>query len=156
MNAKWLRYSRLSILSFLGALLLWVGSTIPSYAHWADLAVAEIVVGKTDTQITLTFPTGLIASADDNRDGELSLGEFRLHQAELQSFLNEKIHLTNGDKESGVLTVEPSQVESLPPNLKVTKGSHSTLLLTYTWSKPVQGLVIRYDLFCLGYLLLVA
>ncbi len=122
----------------------------PSEAHWADLAVAEIVTGKTQTQIKLTFPTGLVASSDDNRDGELQPDEVRTHQAELQAFLGERIRLTDSQGHRGVIAVKPSDTTALPANLKTQAGSHSSLLLVYTWSKPVQGLKIYYDLFLPG------
>ena len=107
-------------------------------------------MGKTETQITLTFPTGLVASGDDNRNGELSPDEIRAHQAELQTFLKERIRVTDGENHNGILTVKPSETSALPSNLKATTGTHSTLLLVYTWPKPVQGLKIHYDLFLPG------
>ena len=149
MNRKW-RIYRL-ILSFLGSLLLSITFfATPGFTHWADLAVAEIVVGKADAQITLTFPTGLVASADDNQDSQLSADEIRTHQAELQTFLEEKIRLTDGENHKGSLTIKPSDVSAVPSNLKATVGTHSTLVLVYTWLKPVQGLKIHYDLFLPG------
>lgn len=150
MNAKWCKYSRLSILSFLGSLLLWVLVALPSQAHWADLSVAEIVVGETQSQITLTFPTGLMVFADDNRDSQLSPDEVRTHEAELQDFVQRHIRLTDGKNNSGTLKVKPSETATLPSNLKPTVGTHSTLLLDYTWPKPIQGLKIHYDLFLPG------
>jgi hypothetical protein len=149
LNTKWLRYSRLGLLSFLGTLILWISAAIPSQAHWADLAVAEVVVGQTDSQVTLTFPTGWVASADHNRDGELSPDEIRSSQAKLISFLNEKIRLTNSERQRGTLTIAPS-AGKLPSNLSATPGTHTTLLLTYTWTQPIQGLTIHYDLFLPG------
>ena len=146
MNAKWRRF-RLSIISFLGSLLLSIAFATPSHAHWADLAVAEIMVGETQTQITLTFPTGLVASADDNRDGQLSPAEFRTHQAELDKFLGDRIRLTDGLNYNGSLSVTPLETADLPPNLKVTANTHSTLQLSYTWPKPVQALKMNYNLF---------
>ena len=147
MNRKWRLY-RL-ILSFLGSLVLTTWCA-PSHAHWADLAVAEIVVGETQTQITLTFPTGLVASADDNRDSQLSSDEVRTHQVELQNLLSDRIRLTDGENHNGTLTIKPSDMAALPSNLKATVGTHSTLILVYTWLKPVQGLKIHYDLFLPG------
>lgn len=147
MNAKWRRY-RLGIISFLGALLL---SLVPtsSYAHWADLAVAEITVGETQTQIILTFPTGLVASADDNRDGQLSPGEVRAHQSEIEAYLRDRIRLTDGKNHNGTMTVTPSQT-GVPPNLQATANTHSTLQLAYTWPQPVEQLKMHYDLFLPG------
>jgi len=149
MNRKWRQY-RLILLSFLGALLVSITNATPGLTHWADLAVAEIVVGETQTQITLTFPTGLVASADDNRDSQLSSDEVRTHQVELQNFLSDRIRLTDGENHNGTLTVKPSDMATLPSNLKATVGTHSTLILVYRWLKPVQGLKIHYDLFLPG------
>lgn len=147
MNLKWRRYSKLSIFSFLGSLLLWVLVALPSPAHWADLSVAEIVVGERQTQMTLTFPTGLVAFADNNQDNQLSVEEFRTHQAKLQTFLGDRIHLTDGTQKKGNLTLNFSETSALPSSLKATASTHSTLLLVYTWLKPIQELKIDYDLF---------
>jgi len=149
MNRKWRLY-RLILLSFLGSLLVSITFATPGFTHWADLAVAEIIVGKTETQITLTLPTGLVASADDNRDSKLSSDEVRAHQAELEAFLGDRIRLTDGANDNGTLTVKPSETNAIPSNLKATVGTHSTLRLVYTWLKPVQGLKIHYDLFLPG------
>ena len=145
MNVKWRRY-RLWIVSFLGSLLLSLPST-PAQAHWADLAVAEIMVGETETQVTLTFPTGLVASADDNRDGQLSPDEFRIHQTELEATLRDRIRLTDGKNQNGTLSITSLQTGALPPNLKVAAKTHTTLHLAYTWTEPVQSLKMHYNLF---------
>jgi len=149
MSRKW-RLIRFGILSFLGSLLLSLALATPSQSHWADLSVADIVVGETTAQITLTFPTGLIVSADDNRDGQLSADEVRKHQAELESFLGDRIRLTDATGTSGVLTVKPSATATLPSNLKATAGTHSTMQLIYTWLQPVKGVKLDYDLFLPG------
>lgn len=148
MKRKW-GLIRVSILSFLGALLLSIALATPSQAHWADLAVANVDVGKTTTHITLTFPTGLVATADDNRDGTLSPAEVRAHP-ELVTFLGDRIRLTDGKGDRGTLTVKPSDTTVLPPDQQITAGTHSTLKLTYTWLQPVQGLTLHYDLFLPG------
>ncbi|GAB4197735.1 MAG: hypothetical protein Fur006_46670 [Coleofasciculaceae cyanobacterium] len=134
----------------MGSLLLWVLVALPSQAHWADLSVAEIVVGETQTQITLTFPTALVAFADDNRDNQLSMDEFRTHQAELQKFVSDRIHLTDAKKNNPNLTIKLAEMAALPLTMKPTVGTHSTLVLAYSWSKPVQGLKIHYDFFLPG------
>ncbi|XGW00312.1 MAG: sulfite exporter TauE/SafE family protein [Leptolyngbya sp. BL-A-14] len=149
MKRKW-GLVKVGIFSFLGALLLSIGLATPGQAHWADLAVANVAVGKTTTHITLTFPTGLVASADDNRDGTLSPAEVRAHQAELTSFLGDRIRLTDSKGDPGTLTVTPSDTTVLPPDQQITAGTHSTLNLTYTWLQPVKGLTLHYDLFLSG------
>ncbi|MBW4692413.1 MAG: sulfite exporter TauE/SafE family protein [Lyngbya sp. HA4199-MV5] len=149
MKRKW-GLIRVGIFSFLGALLLSIALAAPSQAHWADLAVANVEVGQAATHITLTFPTGLVASADDNRDGTLSPGEVQRHQAALAAFLGDRIRLTDSKGDRGRLTIEPSNTTVLPPDQQVTAGTHSTLRLTYIWSKPVEGLTLHYDLFLPG------
>ena len=64
--------SRFFLGSLLSALIALLAFATPGEAHWADLAVAEIAVGETKVQITLVVPTGLVADADDDRDGRLS------------------------------------------------------------------------------------
>ncbi|BAY07658.1 HupE/UreJ family protein [Calothrix sp. NIES-2098] len=144
MKTTWRRY-RLLIVSFLGALLLSITWATPSQAHWADLAVAEIAVDKTQTAMTLTFPTGLVASADDNRDGQLSDAEVSQHQTELEHFLGDRIRLVNEQGQAGVVAVTSSN--NLPPNIQSNANTHTTLELTYTWTQAVTGLTINYNLF---------
>lgn len=139
---------RLCVLSILGAVLLITFPT-PVRAHWADLAVAEIVVEESTTRLTLTFPTGLVARVDDDRDGQLSPEEVRAHRTELQAFMGERIRLNDG-RLDGTLKVEPSQTPVLRQNLKVTPGTHTTLLLIYSWRGPIQELTIHYGLFLPG------
>ncbi|PSB03435.1 HupE/UreJ family protein [Merismopedia glauca] len=143
MNRKWYRY----LISFFGALLIAIASATPSQAHWADLSVAEIVVKDTQTQMTLTFPTGLVATADDNKDGQLSSSEVQKHQAELQGFLSDRIQLTDDNRQTPTLTIKPTDIGNLPANLKAQGTTHSTLILTYAWLQPAQGLKIDYNLF---------
>ncbi|HET8680002.1 MAG TPA: ABC transporter permease, partial [bacterium] len=85
-----------------------LGGILPAQAHWADLSVAEIVVGETRAEITLVFPTGLVSEADDNSDGQLSEAEVRAHAQRLQTIIGEKISLADGDRR-GTLSVEPAE-----------------------------------------------
>jgi ABC-type nickel/cobalt efflux system permease component RcnA len=133
-----------------GALLLAIAFGTPVQAHWADLAVAEVMVGETQTAMTLTFPTGLVGSADDDRDGRLSSGEIDKHQTQLQVTLGDRIRLTDGNHQNGILSVRASDTANLPPNLQAQGNTHSTLLLTYTWQQPIQDLKIDYNLFLPG------
>jgi hydrogenase/urease accessory protein HupE len=120
--------------------------SISAYAHWADLAVSEVTVGEKDVQMTLTLPTGLVAFADDDHSGRLSPEEVRTHKAQLERFLSEKIRLRSEGK-AGTLAVSPVNLETLPDRPGLSRKSHSTLGLTYTWLKPIGDLRIRYDLF---------
>lgn len=141
------RLLRFSIISMV--LLLWPVWAMPAYAHWADQAVAEIVVDDTQARLTLTFPTGMAASVDDNRDGQLSPDEVRAHRAELEKFLGERIRLSDG-RETGILTVEPAEAVTFPSNLHLAPGTHSTLLLLYRWPRRLNSPTIQYHLFVPG------
>lgn len=55
--------------------LLIVLSAVPSQAHWADLAVADIQIRERDVDLNLTIPTGLVAQFDDDRNQQLSSTE---------------------------------------------------------------------------------
>ncbi len=144
------RYPLLSLISCLGAILIWVGLAAPSQAHWADLAVAEIQVEAIATQMILTFPTGLVSFADDDQSGQLSVAEVQAHTTDLQNFLNEQIQLTDGENRRGALTIQPVEGAVLPPSIQAAPNSHSTLRLTHTWEEPVRGLKIHYGLFLPG------
>ncbi len=144
------RYLLLSLISCLGAILIWVGLAAPSQAHWADLAVAEIQAEAIATQMTLTFPTGLVAFADDDQSGQLSAVEVQTHAADLQKFLSEQIQFSDSENQRGALTIQAVEGAALPPTIQAAPNSHSTLLLTYAWEKPVRGLKIHYGLFLPG------
>jgi hypothetical protein len=59
------------------------------------LATAEIVVEEMATRITLTYPTGLTAFADDDGGGQLSNDELTRHRDELTRRLEPAIALTD-------------------------------------------------------------
>ncbi|MBE9067609.1 HupE/UreJ family protein [Leptolyngbya cf. ectocarpi LEGE 11479] len=122
---------------------LWIGNVAiaPAAAHWADLAVADIIVSDAEAQITLTVPTALLADADDNGDNILSQAEFDQHYSQLEQQLGRSIVLTNQTDAPGSFTV------ALAAQLKQT---HSTFLLQYQWPVPLQQLSIRYSLFSSG------
>src|SRR3989475_4103481 len=133
------------VMAFGVLLLAWSLGTLPADAHWADLSVAEITVDPTQVRIVLTFPTSLAVFADDDHDGQLSAQEVRAHRAELETLLGQRIRLADGD-ERGVLAVTPGPTGDIKPG----PGTHSTLLLVYHWSRPVQALAIQYQLFVPG------
>lgn len=143
------RSSRFGGTVFLGWLLLAILRPVPAEAHWADQSVAEITVVPTQVQIALTFPTRLATFADDNRDDQLSAQEVRGHRAELEVFLGQRIRLADGD-ERGALTVEPGPTDDIQPARGLSPGTHSMLLLVYRWSRSIQALTIRYELFVPG------
>jgi nickel/cobalt exporter len=144
MKKKWRKSITLSIFSCLSSLLIWVLMAVPSNAHWADLSVAEIVVEKAQTQITLTFPTGLVAFADENRDNQLSIEEVTNNVTALEKFLSDRIRLTDTTNNQATLSLQLSKTSTL------TASTHSTLRLVYRWLKPVQGLKLDYNLFLPG------
>jgi HupE / UreJ protein len=141
-NRYW--YWWLCIFSFIGAFLISL-SPAPSYAHWADLSVAEITVEKTQTEIILTFPTVLVSSADDDRNGQLSTNEIANHKIELEKLLSSRIRLVNQKEQEGKISIAPSN--NLPSNIQSNDKTHTTLELNYTWSEPVDGLKIDYNFF---------
>ena len=93
MHTKFVRSRKYIILFLLTILLFFTTSTRPVYSHWSDLSVAEIIVNDLQTEVTLTFPTGLTSFADDNRDSQLQPAEVRSHQTQLQKFLANKFAL---------------------------------------------------------------
>lgn len=136
-------------------LLLVVAGAVPrsAQAHWADQAVAEIILDAQEIRITLTFPTGLAGFADDDRDGQIAADELRAHRTELERFFGERITLrASGDEPgapavSATLRVEQGAVAARPATPGTSSTMHSTALLVYTWPLPVTALTIRYDLF---------
>lgn len=143
MKARWRKYW-LCIFSFIVTLLISLSPT-PSYGHWADLTVAEIMVGKTQTEIILTFPTSLVSSSDDNRDGQLSKNEVANHKNEIEKLLGNRIRLVDEKGQEGKISVVLSN--NLPSNIQNNDNTHTTLELTYTWPQPVDGLKINYNFF---------
>ncbi|MGB7893815.1 MAG: sulfite exporter TauE/SafE family protein [Microcoleus sp.] len=146
--------------------LLLTTSTRPVYSHWSDLSVAEIVVNDLQTEITLTFPTGLTNFADDNRDSQLQSAEVRSHQTQLEKFFSQQIRLTNSSNIQGSVAVNPLEIAAKSASVIQQPNTHSTLILDYTWpassqdktpalpesisiSKP-EKLRINYNLFLPG------
>jgi len=135
--------------AFIWALLVSVAFVHPSYSHWADLSVAEVILSPTETQITLTFPTGLLAFVDDNKDNQLSKNELQIHNTELEEFLGDRIRLSDRLNQKPTLKILPSDPANLASTLKVVGSSttHTTLELQYTWQKTIEGFKIRYNFF---------
>jgi hydrogenase/urease accessory protein HupE len=129
-------------------IVLWLA--LPSQAHWADLAVADIVVKKQTVDINLTLPTGLITHFDDDKNQQLSTTEITTHQLDLQKFLAEKIRITAAGQANRELIVKAGMVNNLPGNLNASPTTHSNLLLEYEWAAPLQQLQMHYELFAPG------
>jgi ABC-type nickel/cobalt efflux system permease component RcnA len=126
------------ILFFLTLSLLLTTSTRPVYSHWSDLSVAEIVVNDLQTEVTLTFPTGLTNFADDNRDSQLQPAEVRSHQTQLEKFFSQQIRITNSSNIQGTVGVKPLEVAAKTAS-SIQPNTHSTLILNYTWIAPPKN-----------------
>lgn len=150
MKRRLARYGGLGLLSLIGAILICLVTAAPSQAHWADMAAAEIVVGEQETQMTLTFPTGLAAFADTDQDGQLAVEEVEQHNPQLQAFLAEQIQFNTVANQAGSLRIEPVNRGAVPLTGQAAPNTHSTLKLIYAWPEPVQGLTINYKLFLPG------
>jgi hydrogenase/urease accessory protein HupE len=122
---------------------------LPSSAHWADVAVADIQIKEQEVQLHLTIPTGLVTQFDDDKNQQLSASEITKYQASLQKFLKDKIRLTASGSESKQLTIEPGGATQSSRNPRTT-GTHSNLLLQYHWAEPIKQLQMHYELFLPG------
>lgn len=139
---NFVRFFQIGLASILAT--LWISSTeiAPATAHWDDLAVADVLVGTTEAQITLTVPTALLAFADDNGDKTLSPIEVKAQSSQLEEYLGNRITLTNQRAEPGMVTVTSGVAMQ-----SQGKPAQSTLILSYRWITPLQKLAIRYGLF---------
>ncbi|MBC7545011.1 MAG: HupE/UreJ family protein [Candidatus Sericytochromatia bacterium] len=133
----------------LGVLVLWVGGAGPAQAHWADLAVADIAVQATEATCVLTVPTGLVATADDDHDGQLSAAEIALHRTELTGLLGASVAIMAAGQASTVTLALTSPVAA-PAGAVAGMGRHTTLRLDYRWLRPSSDVTIRYALFVPG------
>jgi hydrogenase/urease accessory protein HupE len=117
-------------------------------AHWADLAVAEVSSTDQAVTMTLTYPTGLTAFADTDKNGALSNLEITQHQSRLEAALGAKIVVSSGEAR-GTLEVSPAMADvNLPEG--VSSRSHTTLTLVYRFVEKLEGYAIRYELFVPG------
>jgi hypothetical protein len=145
---------RIAVLAVLLAVGLAAGIAVPpAAAHWADQAVAEIVVAAREVRVTLTFPTGLAAFADTDRDGRISPAELAARRPELTAFLAGRL-IIRGQFAAiqraavpGVLRVEPAAAEAPLQSISASPATHTTLLLTYSWPQEARSVHVRYDLF---------
>lgn len=131
-------------------LLMVLGLGLPSQAHWADLAVADIQIENQNVNMNLTVPTGLFAQFDDDKNQQLSVEEVTKYQQELRKFLSEKIQLTAAKVNYDTLLVSSTTAKKLSSNLVATPETHSNLLLQYRWAQPIDQLQMNYDLFVPG------
>lgn len=139
MQYKLNRPPKFFILFFLTLSLLLTTSTRPVYSHWSDLSVAEIIVNDLQTEVTLTFPTGLTNFADDNRDSQLQPAEVRSHQTQLEKFFSQQIRITNSSNIQGTVGVKPLEIAAKTASSIQQPNTHSTLILNYTWAAPSKN-----------------
>ena len=137
-------------LSCLGAIVIWLLTSAPSQAHWSDMSAAEVTVKDASVEMMLTFPTGLVRFADGDRNQQLSVDEINIHNADLKQFFDQQIHLTNTENINGELSVKSLAAGTLPASVQVAPTTHSTVQLSYTWAKPIQGININYGMFLPG------
>ncbi len=117
-------------------------------AHWADLAAAEISTTEREVRMTLTYPTGLTAFADDNKNGRLERGEIETHRTRLVQDFGSKIQITN-DTKLGTLEVSAAMQDLKLPS-SVNGKTHSTLTLSYKFDAAIRDAKIDYNLFVPG------
>ena len=136
----------MKFLSF--ALITTIALASSAQAHWADLAAAEISTSEREVRMTLTYPTGLTAFADDNKNGRLEGSEVATHRTALARELGSKIQITN-DSKLGTLEVSAAMQDLKLPS-SVNGKTHSTLTLSYKFDAAIRDAKIDYNLFVPG------
>jgi HupE / UreJ protein len=135
------------------ALIATIALASSAQAHWADLAAAEISTAEREVRMTLTYPTGLTAFADDNQNGRLETVEVSKHNPALRDALASKIKVSDGP-ESGPSEFGKLEVAAAFQDLKLPSSvnlkTHSTLMLTYSFSQSIRDAKIDYNLFVPG------
>jgi HupE / UreJ protein len=138
------------LLNWALGLLLVLTLAMPSAAHWADLAVADLQIGQQEVEINWTVPTGLLTQFDDDKNQQLSTNEVTKHQVELQKFLEQRIRLQATGKSPEKFIIKAGNGQDLPSNLNLAPGTHSNLSLQYHWPQPINDLQMHYELFAPG------
>jgi hypothetical protein len=115
-------------------------------AHWSDLSAAEVFIGANQAQMTLTFPTRLVASFDTDQNGVLSNAEIQAKRTELSKFLAQKIKVLSGGQEATFEIKAASTIKNLGPK----ENTHSTLILTFRLEAGLKDFGISYNLFLEG------
>ncbi|NDD31000.1 MAG: hypothetical protein EB084_22320, partial [Proteobacteria bacterium] len=65
----------------------------PAWAHWADLATADVIIDARGVEMSMVLPTGLLGRVDDNGDGRMSEAELGRHRREVETLLRQKVAL---------------------------------------------------------------
>ncbi len=118
-----------------------------SYADFADLSVAEIAIAETTAEVTLTFPTRLVADLDTDENGTLSRREIRRQRQELTEFIGDRFALRADRADEPEIEVAYTDKEIVPAGGEQAARSHSTVAITYRWPEAIARLTIRYQLF---------
>lgn len=138
---------------FNNKILLWVVLLAAwsnlGFAHWADLAVAEVNIAEREAQLTLTLPTGLLAFADSDKNATLSTSEVDGQQAKIKAELGANLELLS-DGQSGTLEGIRVLESKAFSNARISAKTHTTLLLGYTWPQPIGNFKVQYGLFVPG------
>ena len=143
-QVKWLG---LGLISFLVMLLLSGIFASRTVADIDDFSLANVEVSAQKADVTFTVPTNFIRFADENQNGQIEAQEVTNHQQQLESFLRDRVRLSNQEDIPGQLTVQPSPEFVVPPSYQITPETHTTLILTYTWPETLQTLHFQYNLF---------
>lgn len=132
-------------LAVVSAMLIVISASLPSLAHWQDLSVGELTISSQRVIFNLTAPTEIVKFADDDRNGQLSTMEIASHQAELTTFINDRIQLLNQSSQRGTLAISASPQPLALPNESLQ--NHSSLQLTYRWPTSLDELILKYNFF---------
>lgn len=116
-------------------------------AHINDLSLAEIEVSTETAVVQFTLPIDFIQFADKNENGKIEVQEVKSNQRNLNTFLRDRLQLSNQKGIPGTLTVTPNSKLIVPDSSDITTETHTTLNLNYRWQEPLEKLHIKYDLF---------
>ncbi|WP_017299451.1 sulfite exporter TauE/SafE family protein [Nodosilinea nodulosa] len=137
------RYGVLGLLAAIACLVIGLAIAPPAAADWNNLATAEITLDELQTRMTLTYPTGVTAFADDDSSGRLSNDELARHREALTQQLEAAIALKDSRSQTPSLTIQPT-VDVASTNARVAPNTHTTLQLVYAWATPPSGLIVNY------------
>jgi ABC-type nickel/cobalt efflux system permease component RcnA len=125
--------------------LLFIGATAGAWAHWADLAAADITVRGQDVRVTLTYPTGLIDGLDDDHNGTLDDLEVNHHRDALLAAFKDRLSVHDANGQAAKLTTVECAADSLAPG--APRSSHTTVRLLWHFDQAATGMVMHYGLF---------
>lgn len=144
---KFYKWIALGLVSFLATLLFSGVFPRPTIAHINDLSLANVEVSDQTATVEFTLPIDFIRFADDNENGQIEAAEVRNNQEKLETFLRDRAQFSNQNNTLGTLTVQPASRLIVPSHSEITTDSHTTLILTYTWTETLETLNFKYNLF---------